>query len=66
MNSYYINGLNSPVKKITYTPEEEAARNSDAYYQATQDVGRGGMNPDEAFRRRGFVKNSRGNWVFKK
>lgn len=57
---------NTVPKKMVYTPEEEAAKNSEAYYQATQDIGRGGMNPNEAFSRRGFVKNNRGNWVFKK
>lgn len=56
----------SEKKEKVYTPEEEASRNSEAYYQATQDVERGGMNPNEAFERRGFIKNNRGNWVLKR
>lgn len=61
-----ISDSSSVNKEKIYTPEEEASRNSEAYYQATQDIERGGMNPNEAFERRGFTKNNRGNWVIKR
>ena len=47
------------------TQEEIDAKNSEAYYQATMDWQRGGKNPDEAYKDRGFKKNNRGHWVFK-
>lgn len=46
------------------TPEEQAAKDSNAYYQAQMDWQRGGKEPNQAFTDRGFKKNSRGNWVF--
>lgn len=48
------------------SPEELEAKNSNAYYQATQDWQRGGANPDDAFKARGFKKNKNGRWVFDK
>lgn len=47
------------------TEEELRAANSEAYYQAQQDWQRGGKNPEEAFKDRGFKKNKNGRWVFR-
>lgn len=51
--------------QMQLTQKEIDAKNSEAYYQATMDWQRGGKNPDEAYKDRGFKKNNRGHWVFK-